>query len=285
VRRRDGIAGLLLAVWCLLMAFAIVSLWNPPFLERWAAPGRATEARDYKECGDELMRAGEYQPALWWYERALAVRPDYTGAIVNTAIAHGRLGRANLGIRLLEDALAREDVRHGVIAFNLAELLRARREHERAARLYAEALAADVEQDLVYTRLGETWIEAGRIERAREAFTAALEIQRDPTTPYRNMLIAARNGLEAEPEHVAAIDSALARGVTHDDLAPYDLALILAERGSNPELAALHGRLGFIAARMGEADSAQAHLEQALAIDPDAPRAGHYRELLEQLGP
>src|SRR5246127_3402971 len=51
------------------------------------------DAQAMNELGGVLVEAGRFQESLQWFQRALGIRPDLTGAQINAGVALSRLGR------------------------------------------------------------------------------------------------------------------------------------------------------------------------------------------------
>ncbi len=63
------------------------------FEEAAAAFGRSATAEGAFDRGNALVFLGKYEPAMESYDRALALRPNWTAALVNREIARVRLER------------------------------------------------------------------------------------------------------------------------------------------------------------------------------------------------
>jgi len=277
--------GLLLG-WLALMSFGAVSALDPPWLQDLTRGGRVMEARDCKTAGDAQLHQGLYSLAAAQYVEALRIQPDNLGARVNLAIAYSKAGLAEKAIATLEEALAQADgmTRTGVIHVNLADLYREQGHTAEAIEHYQLAIGDDVEQDLVYRKLGTLHLVEQRLEPALAAFQKALECQCDVRLTYRYML---RRNLEKfadHPEQRTAIERQLEQ-IDTVELTPYDLEIVRQVQRSDRNIAKTHNHLGLIHYRLGHRDEAIAHFESSLEIWPGNTDATRYLQALRQSKP
>jgi tetratricopeptide (TPR) repeat protein len=263
------------------MGFAVVAILNPPWLRQLSSPGVKTESRGYKENGDALMVKGNHQRAVWWYEQALRIDPNYVGARVNLALAQGKLGNPEPAIVMLHDVLEGNPKGRGSILFSLGELLRQTGRIPEAAAAYREALEAGGPADRIEMRLGEAGLASGAFEQARQHFQAALRILEDPATPYTRMLKASLLTVGEDSVQIRAIQGALDRGVTEEDLARYDMEMVRRQLDLDHDRARALGLLGMAEARLRDPAAAD-HLRRSLKVWPDNPEAGMLRSALAE---
>lgn len=274
---------ILVGIWCALMLFGLVSIFNPPWLRALSHTGAEAEALSFTSQGDQRAREGDFNGALWWYARALKADPDNALANVNSAICYGQLGRVDEGIRLLQDVLDRDPKRRGVVLFNLGELYRKKGDRSRAIETYTAARAAGGRPELIAGRLGDIYVEQGDLRKAHDAFEEAIRVWKDPATPYRNMLISARETAAGDKEQIRLTQEALDHGITEADLVRYDCDLIRAQLEQEPEFGRLLGRLGVVEAQLGDIAGAREHILRSLEIWPANPQASSYRSLIERM--
>lgn len=283
-RARNLVTWGLAGIWLFLVAFGAVSMINPPWLQTLSRPGIEVEARAYKDFGDKFFRQGRYRESIDQYLRALEIRPGYVPALVNLAIARGQAGDPAAGVDSLKKALSDEAVHPGTICFNIAQLLEAQGHVEEAAEYYRRTLGTEVEESLVYRKLGALQLQGGALEAARNSFEAALAGQLDPAVHYRQMLQQALQVFADDPENCKAIEDELARGLDLDRLeASYDLDLIRRMQGSDRELAKTHNHLGVLYGRLGALDRAIGHFQASAGIWPGNETAVRNILLLEQM--
>jgi len=291
-RARELLPWTLVAIWTALVVFGVVALINPPWLKAIAKPGIRTEARSYVNWGDKRARDGDFAGAMQWYLRAQKLDPGFTRAAVNTAVALGRLGRADEGVAILERILAEGRGIRPLVLYNLGELHLRRRDDPRAIHYYEEALASGGWPQLVGSRLGDIHMRRREPDKARAALLEAARRWEDPATHYRNVLVSALDDEDREPGDEldeeerawrAAVEETLKRGVSDADLARYDVEFLRRQLARDPELARILGRLAAVEARMGLRADAIEHLQRSLEIWPANPSADSYRAALGRL--
>jgi tetratricopeptide (TPR) repeat protein len=177
-------------------------------------------APDYPEAlfglGGALARDGRWEPAISHYREALAIRPDYPEA-------HYGMGRALAQVGRLNDAVSH----------------------------YREALAMRPDYADAHVALGTAITDLGRPGAALEHHRRALSL---------------------EPEHVEAY---VGLGVALIRLNRFDEAIAQCEDAIrlDPRHAVAHNNLGSALAMQGRVADAAGHFARALEIDPDYDEA------------
>jgi tetratricopeptide (TPR) repeat protein len=281
--REKGVTIGLLVIWLMLISFAAISALNPVWYQKLAAPGVDVEARTAKNHGDAFLQGGDYERAIVNYLKALDIQPENVGAQVNMAIACGKMGDTQGGIRILKSVLREDPGQFGTVAFNLAELLVDEGKTREAIHYYERALEDRAQQGLVYAKLGVLYFEMREFKKARSAFQSALEAQRDPRSSYRDMLIRELAVHEGNPIYQPFLEEQCSIDLTEEDLELYDLEIIRDLQRNDPEIARTHCYLGVTHARLGTLPDAAHHLEISLEIWPQNPNADNYREMLREL--
>jgi Tfp pilus assembly protein PilF len=126
-------------------------------------------------------------------------------------------------------------------------------------------------------------MELNDLDNARTAFEKALQIQTDPTTPYRHMIKANLAFNEDEGDSLIIFERMNQRDIRPEDLEDYDLATIEAIIDNDPEISKTINDLGLISARRGEINGAIAYFEQSLQIWPSNSAAKKNLQALKQL--
>ncbi len=270
-------------IWCCLIGFGLISLAPPAWLQAISSGGKTTEARGFVGNGDQLARQGDWRGAVAWYDRALLIEPDNTAAIVNRAIACGRLGLVEEGLRTLREALAQNPESRWSILYNLAELNRQKGDLTQAAADYGEALAAGAAPELVQARLGEIHARRGETAAARDALRAALRAREDPAAHYRRAFVTVQTSDDLDAEARRAIESVLQGEITAEELTRFDLEFVRDQALRDPERGRLLGQLGEVESAAGDRSAAIEHLRESLRIWPSNPEAAALQGLLERL--
>jgi len=258
----------LVVLWCILIAFGIISLSDPKWLQDLSRGGAEVESRWFRDYGDNHLRAGRYRLAIAQYERALQIEPDNVAAIVNQAIAYSRAGYVDRAEEILKDALKIETYQQGVIYYNLADMLEREGRKDEAIRYYHQAIDVEPEPAYIYRKLGALYLKAEQYEEAREAFQMALETETNLTSSYQNMLRNSTSAFEDDTTNLRVIKSLLAGGVRAEDLTRYDPEIVGLMLQRDPGTAKTHNLLGLAYARLGDADAAIEHFQTSLQIIP-----------------
>lgn len=273
----------LVVIWVFLISFALISSREPDWLRRMSKYGRTGEANTLVGYGDNLLMQKNYRAAIAQYQQAIKIKPDHTGALVNLAIAYSMTGNGDKGMQVLESALASAGMQKGTIYFNMADIQRRQGKYDQAIENYKKAIGTEVEQDLVFQRLGSLYLEIGNLEEARLALEKNLEIQYDLSTPFVKMLYRSLPSFEDKPDDESIIKELLARGVSAADLNNFSTEIIESLNSRNPEIAKVHNHLGFIYARLNNIPAAAEHFQKSLAIWPDNPDAAKNLEVLRKI--
>ena len=272
----------LLVLWVLLISFGAVSLLNPVWLQALSRHGVEAESRDYKNFGDNLLHQDNFRLAVAQYQRALEIKPDYSDAAVNMAIAYSHLGDYTRATDLLLRSLKFKDSRKDIIYCALADVLHRGNKPDEALDYCLRALDANPDDYLNYRKLGELYLELKDYEKSGEAFEKSLSIQTDIAYSYKKMLKESLSEFEEDSPHFSIIKTLLHKNITAEDLSEYDLRIIRETQDSDPEIAKTHNHLGIIYAMQGKFDLAAAHFEKSLKIWPGNIDATRNLEKLRQ---
>jgi len=249
---RTMVTWMLVFFWAMLIAFGGISIVNPDWLRELSQAGRKVEAKSYKDHGDNFLRQRQLGLAVAQYREALKIRPEYTGALVNLAVTYIQAGHSQKAIELLKNSLKMDNIRPGIIYYNLADIYDRQGETDQALAFYRQALDYDIERSLVYRRLGAIYMAREDYPQALEAFTGTLAAQKDIMAPFRRMLRRSQEALVGDTANLAAIEELLHRDLTEDEMERYDFDIIVRLQARDPEIAKTHNHLGFIHAQRGD---------------------------------
>lgn len=287
-RGQTVITWFLVLVWLALISFGAISLTNQQWLQEWGHQGVQAESRAYKQYGDAFLHQGDYLRAIPQYQKALQITPQRVSVMINLAVAYMYAGVPQEADRVLKEASRLESNRKDLISFNLGELMERQRKTEEAIRYYRKAIGSKVDQGLVYRKLGLLYLGAKRYEEALEAFDNTLANQTDMNLPYMDMLRRSLDAYEDDTVTLPIIEAQLSRGVSTEDLAPYDLKIIRHLQQTDPEIAKTHNHLAYIHVQRKDYSSAARHYQRSLEIWPgnvDAQRGIDYLAKLRQEAP
>jgi tetratricopeptide (TPR) repeat protein len=281
-RLRTAITLGLIFIWLCLISFAFIAASEPPWLKNISKFGKTGESRTMKDLGDNYLRQKNFLMAIAHYQRALEIKPDFVGAMTNLAIALNFTGNGERGIKILRDALKLNSGQSGVIYFNMAQILEGQGKKKEAIEYYMKTIDSEVEQDMVYRRLGILYLDAKEYENARVAFEMALQIQTDAVTPYLNMLKLNLEVYRADKDNLRIIEQMIKDSLNAEDLKYFDLNTIETINRSDPEIARTHNYLGIICTAQGNVDRAREHFEESQRIWPENIDARNSLQMLMQ---
>ena len=136
--------------------------------------------------GAELLRASQYQEALEWLRKAVALDPEFVRPWINYGVALRRTG--DLAGAEVAYRKALEIDPDTVSAYqNLASLLRQAGRNQEADELLALTAQIGSRNPFSYLALGDLSFAHGRYEEARRFYRRALRLQRDSPEPYAAM--------------------------------------------------------------------------------------------------
>ncbi len=237
---------------------------------------------------------GEDARALNLLERAARLRPDYAPLILRRADALRALGRLDEAGSLYLRAMKLPGLKAAASA-GLAQIALLRRDFERAARLFHEALKLDPKADGLHYPLAQALLRLGRRDEARALLAAPGEkmprvadelierldaLHHDARNDYHQAMAALRKrdyarartlfeqGLKKDRDNPRAeISLARTRYLAGDqDGARAALADIVAR---HPEQPLAWFLLGVLADAGGDAEAAMDHYRRVLRLDPD----------------
>ena len=206
----------------------------------------------YNNLGNMLFRAGKFPNAIWHYERALQVKPDFAEGHNNLGVVMARGGRLEDAISHYEEAL-RIKPDYFDAHYNLGNaLLRAGRVKDAVVH-YESTLRIRPGSAGAHYNLGNALLQAGRLEPAIGHYEQALRIKPDYAEAHSNL----GNAL-------------LQAGKAQDAIEHYEQTLRI-----KPDFTEALNNLGLALASQGKLDEAIARLEAALRLNPDYTDA-HY---------
>ncbi|MFZ5433790.1 MAG: tetratricopeptide repeat protein [Calditrichota bacterium] len=258
----------LLGIWCGLFSFALVSLWNPPWLQQLADPGKAVEARDLKDYGDRFMQIDNYGSAAGCYRRALQLQPDAPDVELNLAVALWRGGNDVAAEQAFRKLIAQDPQGLPKAYLSLAEIMAKRQQWADAVSFMRQAIAVGLDPVMGYRRLGAIYSAMQDWPRAREALENALASELDVTTSYHNMLRQTMDDLTPDSTHFDSVQAAITRTMSEADLSRYDLKIIREQQQHDPAISETCHDLGIVYLRLGNLEKAEELVRRSLEIWP-----------------
>jgi Flp pilus assembly protein TadD len=163
---------------------------------------------DFNDKGDELYNQERYQEAIEWYDKALAIDPNYTRALNGKGNALLNLEKYQEAIEWYDKALA-IDPNYTRAFYNKGNALNRLERYQEAIEYFDKALAIDPNYTRALNGKGNALLNLEKYQEAIEWYDKALAI--DPNyTRALNGKGNALNGLEKYQEAIEWYDKALA---------------------------------------------------------------------------
>jgi tetratricopeptide (TPR) repeat protein len=301
--------------WILLLGPVAIILFliffgDMPWVARQSEQGALVEADKFLSYGRDLMKEGRLQEAYAAFQRAQQIKPDHAVTLVligQTLYAAGDIHSAEF---YLKRALALDPPQKDQVYNNLGILYAKRGNVDSALVNFQRALDSGVETANIYENIAYLYKAIGNYPRALEAFRKVVEHLPDTKSLYLEMLRTALTDYYGKPDKAADVEvirATLARGVSNEELAVYDAAIVNqrvrmtaknAERLKNlgemyqifgdvdaaercyhtalelyPTYAPAYLQLGLLYRARGEFEPARRALETALKLRPNYPEA------------
>jgi len=212
--------------------------YNPPGPEFYAALGNA-----YK-------KAGNYDPAIHWYEEALSRRKDFRPALEELGGALLEAGRTAEATPVLEKAAVLPLPKTGVVT-NLGGAYFRQRNLDRARQVLEQVLSLNPDLPEAHNFLGMVSIEERDWSGAETHFREAISIQPDYAAAQYNL-------------------ATVLAGTSRSSEAQYHFEKAI---GAQPDYAEAHHHYGVLLAQMGSNRKALAELQESVRLDPSLAEA------------
>jgi serine/threonine protein kinase len=205
-----------------------------------------TTKGEWLASGNALFNLKRYEEALFAYEQALSLDPNFAVACYNKGNVLYNLKRYEEALEAFKQAL-RVNPDH-VYAYNgKGNALRNLKRHEEALEAYEQALRLDPNFAGIYNGKGNALRDLKRHEEALEAYKQALRLDPNYTAAYNN------------------------KAITLYDLKQYEEALMVCEQALylDPNFAAAYNNKSLILDRLGRMGEAQQAREKARKLGLD----------------
>ncbi len=261
---------------------------TPPLTSTRADP--LSLAMEFGRAAD-LRKQGRLQDAERALVEILRTAPGHVGALHLFGVIAAQTGRAQLGVRAFETAVAL-DREFPPLHLDLGRVLASLGRRREAIENYNRAIALKADYVDAYVARGRALTELRRYEEARTDFVRAIELAPDSAVAHNdlgNVLTKMRRFEEA----LSGYDAASARrpnwpivlnnrGIVLDELQRADDAL--ASYGEaialDPSYAFAYNNRGRLSRRLGRLDAAMADFDKAIALQPKYPEAHYNRGCL-----
>jgi len=174
--------------------------------------------------GAMLQQLQRHAEALVCYDKAIALKPDYTNAHFNRGYTLGKLKRLEEAVASYDRAIALKPDHAGAHG-NRGFILQALRRYDDAQASYTRAIEVGPGHFEAYNNLGIVLLNKGNMAEAEKMFRKALELKPDFPDPLFNLTTICKyqNADNAEARSIQALLKK--PGVSPDDIAYLNFAL------------------------------------------------------------
>lgn len=279
------ISRIILSFYALLIVFAIISLFNPKWLQKVSEAGRTTEAMTYINDANRNMYQGNFGAAIQLYQQALSI--DSTNRVIygNLGIAHMKIGEFTKADYYLKKGHQLSVVKDSIAMFNYFESMgnlrksqalanpkgeKADQYFEEALGFYENAIRVFPHSPNLMYRYADLLFTLGRDSLSIQAFNEGIAMEKSPETLYYAALF------ESYIPEVAKSEMDLAHQISekmkaHDiDWDRFDTEILLQQHLKSNQLALAYYRLVELYLRNQQNERAEKAIAQCLAVNPGA---------------
>lgn len=282
---------IILAIYCFLIGFAIISLINPKWLQQLAEPGRTTEAKSLTEPANKYMYQGNFNAAIPLYVEALKIDTGNLNTYGNLANACIRIGKYDLARQCLNEVerlnsgldslafyihfISLGDLEKGIGFSKIKQGLNGKGNLINAYQYYGKTIQLMSYDPILYYKQAHLAMQMKLDSIAIEGFKKGIKINEDIESIYYTAFfseyskaLANQNTdlsdelediLHAEPENI--------------EWEKYDTLSLIESRRKMPQLAQAYINLGELLLRNGDKELAESAFQQSLALNPYTQRA------------
>ena len=258
---------IILAVFAIILisVFSTRSYFQTKHWENSAAIfENATKVTDYNwlaynNLGLALMRDGKAEKAVFYYKKALEIKPDYLIALDNLGIALFQLGKYEKALFYYSEALKIDPDRAG-IHNHIANVLTAQGKLEKAVNHYTKALLIDPGLAITHNNLAIALVAQGNLEKAIFHYESAIKKDPEYADAYYNfgcLLLNQKKNREALSHFAEVIKI-------------------------NSEHAQAYHQIGLILVQQGKLKEASKFIIKAIQINPNCSEAIEHLQLINK---
>lgn len=277
----------------MLQTWVQASYWsNGTFLFKHAIDVNENNYIAHNNLGSALASQGKHTEALYHYDKAIQLLPNYKNAQINYAKALYKTGQIDKAIEYLSSKLSNIYPEDKKVITILGNVMLEKGDTDSAIHYFNNALKIDPEDIDALIGAGSAFNKLGKTDKAIENFSKVLMIDSFNALAHYNLgVIKERQGKTTEAIH--HYSEAIRISPKSTD-ALTNLASIMADQGSmdraieylnkalkaDPSNADICYNLGIISLRVGRANDAIQYFQNAIQLNPDFVPA---RKALDQV--
>ena len=207
-------------------------------------------AEAYGNMGNTLQEQGKLDEAIEAYNKAISLKPDYAEAYSNMGATLQEQGKLDEAIEAYNKAISLKPD-YAEAYSNIGAALKEQGKHEKAIEVYNKALSLKPDYAEAYSNIGVALQEQGKLDEAIEAYNKALSFKPDYAVAYYNM------------------------GIVLKDQGKLDEAIEVCNKALSlkPDYAEAYSNIGVALEHQGKLDEAIEAYNKALSLKPDYAEA------------
>lgn|GEM_PF-909761 len=260
----------IVAIWGLLIAFGVISLIRPIWLQSISTPGKNIEAQNYKDMGDYGFKNANYSTAVSAYTQALKIQPNMDGAHINLAITYSQMKLYDKAIFIFKNFLKQNSEYINVIYYNLGEIYENTGQIDEAIECYTKSAETAPFAFNSYNKIGKLHIKRKEWDLAIKAFQKALNNKLTLKICYKIILKKGLHTYSDYPEIREIINGLLLKADSEELQKRYDSTIFQKMLDKDIELAKIHHDIGCAYFMKDDLQNAISHFRMSLKIWPNS---------------
>lgn len=240
-----------------------------------------TEAQTYNNLGITFSKQGKFAEAILFYQRALALEPNYVTAYYNLGNAFKRVGKISEAIEVYQRALALNP-HSAEMHLNLGNIFQEQGQFAKAIASYQQALILNPNYLEAHYNQGIALSKQGKIDEAIKCYQYVLTLNANDVEAHNNLGIALGEQGKID-QAINCYQRALTLNPNYAQ-AHYNLGNAFCDQGQivkamtcyqqavsfNPRFAEAYNNLGNVLKDQGKIGEALSAYQQSVAINPNS---------------